>query len=201
MGWMCSWLAVQGAVKAELLDALNLTETGRQVEPGSGAAFLSCAERPDGWLVLFSDDFDWADRDQILEMSRFGLTVGCQFEDKVEMTSVARAARHGEELWSISHANNPKQRLEISGEPPGEFAAIRDRLFREQEEAGGEEAGVDFVHEIPLEVARSVCGYRADEDEMLFRGLARAGGSAEDGKPRKPVLLSILLSPVGAGRR
>ena len=198
---MCSWVAVQGAVKAEVLDALSLSETGRQVEPGSGAAFLSCAERPGGWLVLFSDDFDWADRDQVLEMSRFGLTIGCQFEDKVEMTSVARAARHGEELWSISHANNPKQRLEISGEPPGEFAAIRDRLFREQEDAGGEEAGVDFVHEIPLEVARSVCGYRADEDEMLFSGLARAGGSAEDLGLRKRGLLGILLSPFRAGRR
>lgn len=201
MGWMCSWLAVQGAVKAEILDALGLTVTGRQIEPGSGTAFLSCAERPEGWLVLFSDDFDWADRDQVLEMSRFGLTVGCQFEDKVEMTSVARAARHGEELWRVSHVNNPRQQLDISGEPPSELAAIRDRLFREQEEAGGENSGVDFIHEIPLEVARAVCGYRADEDEMLFSGLARAGGSAEDVGLRKVGLLGKLLSPFRVGRR
>ena len=199
MGWMCSWVAVQGAAKSELLDALRLVETGEPVEPGSRSSGMSCAERPGGWLILFSEDFDWADRDRVLELSRFGLTVGCQFEDKVEMTSVACAARNGEELWRVFHINDPIYRLDVSGDPPGEFASIRDKLFREQEEDGGEESDADFIHDIPLEVAKAVCGYRADEDESPFIGLMRIDGSADAGGRRKVGLLGILLSPFGPG--
>ncbi|MDB5425828.1 MAG: hypothetical protein JWQ29_3244 [Phenylobacterium sp.] len=200
MGWMCSWVAVQGAAKSELLDALSLIETGEAVEPGSRSARMSCAERPGGWLILFSEDFDWAGRDRVLELSRFGLVVGCQFEDKVEMTSIARAARNGEELWRVSHINDPKYRLDVSGEPPTELASIRERLFREQDEDGGEGSSVDFIHDIPLEVAKAVCGYRADEDQSVFAGLKSITGSPSAEGSKSTGLLARLLAPFG-GRR
>jgi hypothetical protein len=198
---MCSWVAVQGAAKAEVLDALGLVETAEEVLPGSRSVPLSCAERPGGWLILFSEDFDWADRGRVLELSRFGLTVGCQFEDKVEMTSVACAARNGEELWRVFHANDPKHRLDVSGEPPREFTEIRDRLFREQEEDGGEDSGVDFIHDIPLEVAKVACGFRADEDESVFAGLKRAAGSPGAEGAERPGFLARLLAPFSVDRK
>jgi hypothetical protein len=149
VGWMCSWIAVKDASKNELLAALDLIETGQQVQAGLGLAPMCCAARPDGWVVLFSKDFYWADREQVLDLSRFGLTVGCQFEDKVEMASSACAAQGGVELWRVSHVNDPTYRLDVSGDPPAELSEIRDRLFREQDEDGGEESSVDFIHAIP----------------------------------------------------
>ena len=200
MGWMCSWVAVQGVAKGEVLDALGVVETDRKVQPGSRSVPLSLAERPGGWLILFSEDFDWVDRDRVRDLSRFGLAVGCQFEDKIEMTSMACAARGGEELWHVFHVNDPIYRLDVSGDPPRELAAIRDQLFREQEEDGGEDSAADFVHDIPLELAKAVCGYRADEDEMAFVGLkpAHEAGGAEE--PSRTSLLWKLLAPFRPGR-
>jgi hypothetical protein len=170
MGWMCSWVAIQGADKSAVFEHLGVAETAELVDPGSRVAPFSCAERG-GWLIVFSEKFDWGDRKRTAELSRFGLAVGCQFEDKVEMTSVACAARGGVELWCVSHINDPIYRLDVSGEPPAELAAIRERLIAEQDAEGGEESSVDFIHEIPLEVAKAACGYRADEVEDAFRAL------------------------------
>jgi len=161
------------------------------VEDGSGATAF-CYGQVGDWVILFSDDFDWADPERVLELSRFGLALGCQFEDKVEMASVACAARDGAELWRVSHVNDPWDRLDVSGEPPAALAAIRGEFFRKQEEDGGEKSGVDYVHEIPLELAKSVCGYRADEDESVFMGLKLIGAPAgADSRVARP--------PVAAG--
>jgi hypothetical protein len=121
MGWMCSWVAVK-ADKAAVLDALEFVETGEESEPGSRAAPFCVAERPGGWTVVFSEDFEWGDPGRVTELSRLGLAVGCQFEDKVEMTSVACAAEAGVELWSVFHNADPIDRLDVTGAPPPEFA-------------------------------------------------------------------------------
>lgn len=168
---------------------------GEQVEPGSRSAAMSCSERPGGWLILFSEDFDWADRSRVLELSRFGLAVGCQFEDKVDMTSIACAAQSGVELWRVSHVNNPVYRLDVTGDPPAEFATIRDGLVRAQDEDGGEDSGADFIHDVPLELAKSVCGYRADEDESVFVGLRRASGSTDTVHSPRKGIFAWLLAP------
>lgn len=178
MGWSCSWIAVKGAAADEVLATLDLVETGQAALPGSRGAPMCYAMRPDGWLILFSEDFDWAERAKVLELSRFGMTVGCQFEDKVEMTSVATCAEAGAELWRVFHVNDPVYRLDVSGEPPAVYASIRDAHIREQDEDGGEDSGADFIHEVPLELAKAACGYRADEDDTVFQGLRFASGRA-----------------------
>jgi hypothetical protein len=195
MGWMCSWVAVKSAAKGDLLEALSLVETGEVVEPGSGAVRMSCGVRPDGWVVLFSEDFDWGDRRRVLGLSRFGPTVGCQFEDGVEMTSIVSGAENGVELWRVAHRNDPKQLLEVSGEPPSELAAIRDRHFREQD--GGDASSFDFIHDVPLELAKSVCGYRADEDEeTVFVALDRLGAELQRRPAPRMSILDKLLAPL-----
>jgi len=170
MGWMASWIAVKGVPKAALFEALGVRETDEEVYPGTRGEGLGYAQSPDGWIILFSEEFDWADRERVLELSRLGPTVGLQFEDKIEMTSVATGARDGVELWRVYHDNAGRE-LEVSGEPPPEFAAIRDRLFKEQADAAGETLRTDYLHDIPLEVAKAACGYRADDWEEPFIGL------------------------------
>lgn len=196
MGWSSSWVAIQGGVETEILEHLGLVETGQEVQPGTRSAPFSWAELPQGWVVVFSEDFEWASSNRVLELSRFGLTVGCQFEDKVAMTSSICAARDGVELWRVFHDNEASiYRLDVTGEPPVALAAIRGRLFEEQEKAGGEDAGVDYVHEIPFELAQAVCGYRHDEDESNFTGLRRAGGAGLAAVAPKSSFLERLLAP------
>lgn len=199
MGWSSSWVAIQGCAKDELLEHLGLVETGQDVLPGTRSAPFSCARLPEDWFVLFSEDFDWAQPRRVLELSRFGLAVGCQFEDKVMMESSICAARDGVELWRVFHDHEGSvYRLDLTGEPPAELAAIRDRLFQEQAKAGGEDAGVDYVHEAPFELGRAICGYRHDEDESAFVGLKRAGGVEPAVTPPRLSLLDKLLAPFRA---
>lgn len=189
MAWMCSWIGVRGADKVEVLDALNLVVQGFEVEPGTRAAPFSCCERTDGWLIVFSEDFDWARPERVRELSRLGLAVGCQFEDEVEMTSIACVAEAGAEIWRVCHVN--EEDLEVAGDPPAEFAVIRDRLLQEQ----AEHADADYLHDLPLELAKSVCGFRADEDEGVFFALSGAGLQGGQRSDRSAGLLDKLLPP------
>ena len=195
MGWMASWVAVQGAAKTEVLEHLGLTETGEEVFPGSRTAAFSYREFPDSWLVVFSEKFDWANQQRLLELSRFGFALACQFEDKVEMASSLTAARDGVELWRVFHDHTGSvYRLDVTGEPPAAFGALRDAAFDEQRQDGGEDSSTDFVHDVAHDLGKAVCGYRADEEEAAFAALRTAGASLESGGGKRPGLVARLLA-------
>jgi hypothetical protein len=197
MGWMASWVAVQ-ASKDAILQALGLNESDERVLPGSRSYDLSCAVLPSGWCVIFAEDFDWASEERVLRLSRLGEAIGCQFEDKVDMTSVAFAARDGVALWRVFHENTSPYRLDVTGTPPKTLDAIKARLFREQEENGGEESSVDFGHDVPLEVAKSICGYRHDDDDrhLVFLRLESLASSKAEAAGRGLSFLQKLLAPL-----
>jgi hypothetical protein len=185
---MVSWLAVKDVPPPDVLDFLSFEETGQEVLPGAREDEFCCQEMPDGWFVVFSEDVMWAKPKKILEVSQLGLVVGCQFEDKVEMTSMSMAARDGVELWSVFHNTKGSHlRLDVTGEPPAAFEEIRQRLFREQAEADSAGTSVDYIHDIPTELAAAVCGYNAQTYEPPFRALRpvrrrrESGASATNG--------------------
>lgn len=178
MGWMCSWVGVQTTDREALLNALGMVEAGDDVEPGSRSSDWSIGELPGGWLIVFSEGFEWGSPERARELSAFGRAVSLQFEDKVDMTSVACEARDGVELWRVSHSAEEED-LEITGEPPPGFESIRDRLSQDQEEEDGE--SVDYLHDIPIEVAKSVCGYRADDWIPPFAALRQVRPSPAAG--------------------
>jgi len=193
MGWSCSWIAVRGGEKTVLLDHLGWVETGETVEPGTRRSGVSVCERPNGWTVLFSEDFDWADADRVKDLSRYGLAIGCQFEDKVEMASSACAAESGAQLWRVSHRNDPKHLFDVEGVPPEILGSLREQAVRQQEE----DEDVDFLHETPMELAAAICGYRAEDDGALFqaaRPIAATSGKA----PVRKSFLDKLLAPLKA---
>ena len=83
------------------------------------------------------------------------------------MCSLAACWRGGHRVWSVYHDSGGRSgslHLDIKGEPPAPFAEIRTRLTSEQEAAGGKKARVDMVFDVPVELARSVTGYRHDQD-------------------------------------
>ena len=78
------------------------------------------------------------------------------------MVSRATGWKDGQLRWSVTHdAQQDRLHLDVQGEPPPEFAAIRDQKLAEQ--AAGD-SDVDYLFDIPVETARRLTGYRHDED-------------------------------------
>jgi len=161
MGFSISFIAVKGREKAEVVGELGLADTGRP-DPRTRARFVY-AELPDGWRLVYSNSFDYASPRRIADLSKGALAVGCAVEEHV-MFSGARAYEDGRELWSVIHdRQDGLYDLSMTGKPPAELQAIKDRLFKEQDEEGGADAGVDCIFDIPVELAAAVTGFRHDE--------------------------------------
>jgi len=87
----------------------------------------------------------------------------CLVEEHV-MLSSAELWFGGKLQWRISHGGEegPKG-LSFEGEPPPAFGAIRREQEEAQMAAGAEDAGVDYIFEIPLQVAQAKIGFKHDE--------------------------------------
>lgn len=188
MGVACSWIAVRTGDKAGLLRHLGLVETGELVQPGCEQSDMSIHQMENGWTIVFAEDFGWASPEQTVDLSRFGTALGIQYEDRVDMEAAIYAAEGGKSLWSVTHANEPDRLLDITGTPPRAFHAIR----RVCEAKQAEDDGVDWLAEIPLELARTLSGYSVTEDAIEFVALDTApppiapDPAAERPQRRKP---------------
>ena len=82
------------------------------------------------------------------------------------MVSRSAGWRDGEQIWSVIHDGQEGEgHLDVEGEPPVAFAAIRDRLTKEHAKDGS----VDFFFDIPVDLAREMTGHRHDEmPEVTF---------------------------------
>ncbi|HWI84780.1 MAG TPA: hypothetical protein VNT42_00455 [Sphingomonas sp.] len=175
MGLMCSWVAIQTEAKAEVLDHLGLIETDEVVEPTERRKLTSVYQNDNGWLYVCATDFGWADQARVLDLSRFGMTLGVQTEDKIDMECRVRAADGGRELWAVAHVNQPGQELTVSGDPPAALAEIR----RKYETLQADKDDADYLWEIPLALAREVSGFRVDEDPIDFMAVVSARSTPE----------------------
>ena len=185
MGLSCSWVAVKGGNKDEILKKCNLVETGEDIFPGerNPGTPLCYFEWPSGWLILVSDDYEWVDRERVLDLSQFGLTVGANYLENVENGySTAIGVEQGVVLWRVAH-NGKTAKLEVSGNPPEIYTDIRDQIMREEEEQGD----ANYVLDVPAELAKAITGFRVGEGETYFRGLRFTGPDAKLNQKNKPV--------------
>src|SRR5882672_2573469 len=162
MGYSIAWLAAQGRPPQSLLAELDLRPTGEAGEypddPMVGAPLAG------GWYLLVARGCDHRMiSDQVLKtLSRRCRVIDCSIEEHV-MFSSAALWENGERVWSVSHQGDEKLHdLSASGALPDFFASVRDELLAKQAAEGGEEAGVDYVFEIPLELARRITGFAHD---------------------------------------
>ena len=72
----------------------------------------------------------------------------------------------GKRKWWLSHEgeDGPKG-LDTDGDLPESFTAIRKEMEKAQLAAGGDDADVDYIFEIPLKVAQALVGFKHDEDD------------------------------------
>jgi hypothetical protein len=160
MGYSLSWLAVKGKSPQVVRDELGFHPTGAREEiPESD---LSAAEMPNGWyLIVANHSGEQVASDAMMQKlsSSGGELVTCFVEEHV-MASKATGWKDGQMKWSVTHdCQKSRQHLDVQGEPPAEFAAIRDRLL-----AKDKPGQVDYIFNIPVEIAQSVAGYRHDRD-------------------------------------
>ena len=160
MGFSISWIAFKNSSREEVLRRLGFRDSGI-VDEANEAPF-SFAELPTGWAVLFSNDLEYGDPEHLIEFSERAVVLSCQ-ADEHAMFSAAHCYTNGQEAWSVSH-DNQRGRYDLStrGILPQEFAPIKIRLNKQQDDSGGAVGNVDYTFDIPIELVAELTGYRHD---------------------------------------
>jgi len=173
MGQLSSWIGIQGVAQADLFAELGLEETGEEGDYYHVARPFSFCEMPGGWLILHANDFDWAKSERVRELSRFGPAIGGQYDDQVTNSTALCAAKNGESLWRVVFPFNEDDRqLAVIGSPPPELAqVIRDSTRSYAEGEDEQEIREEIGFEVPLALGETLCGFRYDDGDYLFRGL------------------------------
>lgn len=178
MGVSLSWIAVEAKTADAVQTALGVVETG---EAGWDYYDFPMAGRllENGWyLVTAEGDEDPILSDEVLSKLSLGTSVAaCSIEEHC-MYQSAMFWRDGRKIWSVQHrgGNYRVMDLVVDGALPDNFAELRQRRFDEQAAAGGEDAGVDYIADIPLDLAESIVDFRHEyggTDE--FQALRRIG--------------------------
>ena len=163
MGYSVAWIAVKGVTPEAIMETLGLEEILSHYPKYPSVGALA-----DGWTLYYIHDFDGAFKRPLEQLVALGApTVAARQEDHV-MYSEARGYDGGRELWRVvrDSQEEPYMHVAITGEPPPQFEAIRAKAFAAQEAEGGEDAGVDLIYEIPLELVHSICGFRQEIEEF-----------------------------------
>lgn len=158
MGYSVSWLAVRGKDANLVRQQLGLQQTGQREEIPESPVLGS--DLPTGWYLVFANRCDYAENAGLDRLSVDCEVVACSVEEHV-MVSAASGWKDGRNTWAITHdSQRGPEDLEVEGEPPSVFSAIRERLNAQQAERGD----ADYIFDIPVEVAESLTGFRHDED-------------------------------------
>jgi hypothetical protein len=158
MGASLSWFAVRGKPPTAVLQDFGLKNVGREycTTPYCGGSL------PSGWYLVIHGRHEFTS-DEARRLSRGCEVVACFVEEHV-MVSRAAGWKDGEQIWSVTHdAEEGDGHLEVEGEPPASFAAIRDRLAKQQEKDGG----ADFLFDIPVDLAKEMTGYSHEETPQI----------------------------------
>jgi hypothetical protein len=166
VGISISWLAVQGAERGVVLEALALAETGERDEFPTESP-IQGASLADGWYVVIFDRYGHAllNDETLRRVSEVGEVVAGMAEEHV-MCSYSGAWQHGQRVWCAMHdAQEGIRHLDVEGQMPRGFDQIRDNLLSQQDAEDEAEAEVDYVYDIPLDTARLVSGFSWSETE------------------------------------
>jgi hypothetical protein len=160
MGYSISWMAFQSKNKQHVLSLLGLVDTAEADE--ANEAPISGAALPTGWYVVFFNDYSFTTPARMTKFSAGSTVISCQVEEHV-MASASSLYKNGRHVWTVAHeSERGRYDLSVDGDLPDLFRDLRDSLLKQQDDAGGEKADVDFVFDVPVQLAEELCGYRHD---------------------------------------
>lgn len=179
---------------------LGLVDRGEPLDHPHGGDF-GWALTPQGGVV-FVADYGEMSLDRIAELSKGVSLVAARAEGN-DCTSSVWGYEDGRQIWSVAtegeaerrYDGEVEDRLIVQGDPPSQFAAIRDRHLAKRDP--GDEDSEDFLFMAPLELAQALGGWAPEgevgQDLQFFR-VARSVSSATAGSgTRKPPLVLGLL--------
>lgn len=144
---------------------------------------IGMAQLPDGWLLFISDRKASALEGKLNGLAKFGPAIACDISETV-MCSEAHGYEAGEEIWSVAYdCEKGLYALQTTGSPPPQLDEIHARTRVEQEAEGGEDADVDYMFDVPLKLAQSICGYmmgKTEGEDLRHAELRRIGGMPEN---------------------
>lgn len=165
MGYSLAWLAVQGKSPAIIHQQLGLSASGDFCDYGD--APVVGRQLPSGWYVIVVKGCDHKLISDVV-VQRISLAcsvIACSIEEHVMFSSAAQWS-DGQREWAIQHRGGDYGSADLSfeGDPPPLFAELREHYGSRQNAEGGVKAEVDWIFEVPLELAKSYVGFKHDEE-------------------------------------
>jgi len=215
MGYAHDWVSVTGLDKDEVLSRLGFVDRGEPLDyprRGDFAWAITAQGR-----VLIVTDYDELSLDRIAELSRGASLVAARAEGN-DCTSSVWGYEDGRQIWSVAteapgetdplYDEQVEGSLIVAGDPPSEFAAIRDRHLAERNLE--DDDAEDFLFMAPLELAETLGGWEPEgkigQDLQFFRVMSAGRSDQSKGMGDKPkvnklwVGLAILLFVIAAYR-
>jgi hypothetical protein len=159
MGYNISWVAVKGLPLDQAVSAMELQSTTAFAEfasePFTGQALT------DGWHLFVASSCDsYLISEKVLSsLTTNCRAIACSIEEHV-MFSSAEYWQKGALDWKVEHSSDEGGRhLKLEGTLPQSF----DTHVREANRLQAGDSEVDFFFEVPLLLAREVCGFKHDE--------------------------------------
>jgi hypothetical protein len=151
---------VQGIAKDDFLQGMGFEDTGETDEYFDQDH--SGGELAGDWYVVVSNDLSLMDPARLAKWSVGGRLVAALVHEDTS-NSLATEWRDGKLLWSASHdGSEGGDELSVEGALPEVFEELKHEAIAAQAEAGPE-GELDFIFDIPLDLAADVTGFRHDE--------------------------------------
>lgn len=161
MSFSLVWFAAQGIGKDEFLERAQFEDTGEVDEYFEHDH--AGGELPDGWYVVMSSEMGLLEPAKLAKWSAGCRLVAAAIHEG-SMNSLATEWRDGKQVWSVSHdGSEGGDRLDVEGALPEVFEELKAEATAAQAESEKEGGGVDFVFDIPLDLAAEITGFRHDE--------------------------------------
>lgn len=164
MGYSISWLACRGLPFEAVISRLSFRTNGSKEE--FTRPMVSAQTIDDLWTLVVANRCNHriVKTPSLAELSSQCEVVACNIEEHV-MYSSAECWRNGRLAWRIEHdSEQGENHLTIEGEPPDFLKQLVADTLREQ----AEDSEVGWFFEIPLNCAKSLVGFKHDEENTML---------------------------------
>ena len=164
MGASLSWVAVEALTSEEVLNRLSLTRTSTQpVYPFKG---IACHTLEGGWFLVVAGrcDHKMIKPANMSLLSKGCRAVACSIEEHVNFAR-AELWKDGVCIWHVQHqGDEDSENMSSDGQVPQRF----HDLLATAEPEDSESLDGHFHMDIPLLLAKELCGFRHDEANTEF---------------------------------
>ena len=164
MGVSISWLAVSDMEPEAIHKQLGLLAS-REFDADIKYPFAGRV-LPSGWYLVVANrcDSPMVRDDMLSSLSMSARVVAASIEEHV-MYCFSACWLNGKQEWRVQHeAEKGNTHLDVSGVPPEELETLRQGALARQL-CHDDEIGVDYVFDVPLELAKRVVGFRHDDND------------------------------------